>query len=185
MQPPPQGGGSSKTALIVVIAVLVVAIVGGGIFFLTQDDDDDSAGDDPLRQDYIDAVGAGFTPTDLEQMGATQEDVPCIAGAMVDSIGVDRLEELGTPDEIRNETGGDPTDEELRAGLEAAFGCLDLRGVFQDEFVSRGMTEEEAGCVLDQLSDEQVEDLMAAGLDQDEAAANTILEPAVSACGLS
>jgi hypothetical protein len=153
--PPAQQPGSSgpSTGLLVGLGVLVLVLIGGIAFVLLGKDDDDggdtatgettttTAGGDPgttapettdppddggdgSNDAIVDAIGQGI----LEGSGGVlnEEEANCMAAAMVDEIGVDRLVELGLE---ASDGSSDPLDvlttDEQDAVFNAMLGCVD------------------------------------------------------------
>lgn len=117
--------------LLVVLGILVVAAAGvGAAYFLTQDDNGD-------RDGYIDAVA--FLVQDGSDL--SESEARCLAETTVDVVGVDALEEVATPEEIRDNPDRSLTDHgiEIDSGQGSDFfdgmvGCLDVRQRFIDGF---------------------------------------------------
>jgi hypothetical protein len=154
--PPAQQPGSSgpSTGLLVGLGVLVLVLIGGIAFVLLGKDDDGddtatgettttTAGGDPTTtastpdttdpsddggEGSNDAIVGAIAQGILEGSGGVlnEEEANCMAGAMVDEIGVDRLIELGLE---ANDGSSDPLDvlttEEQDAVFDAMLNCVD------------------------------------------------------------
>jgi hypothetical protein len=87
---------------------------------------------------YIDAMMADFSKTD---QSITEPQARCMAGKMVDVVGVAALEKAGvTPADVTNNTlvfgSFKPTDQQAEAMLDGVFTCVDFGKVFADQLVS-------------------------------------------------
>jgi hypothetical protein len=149
--PPAQPSSSGpSTGLLVGLGVLVLVLIGGIVFVLMGNDDD---GDDTATDGQeTTTTAAGTDPTDpgttappdggesggalvdamaegiLSSSGGVlnEEEAQCMAQAMIDEVGVDRLVELGLE---ANDGSSDPLDsltsEEQDAVYGAVLGCMD------------------------------------------------------------
>lgn len=176
-QPPPPGppGGQwgqpapkrTNPLIFVAIGVVALIVVGAGAFVLLS-------GDDGQRDEYVEALTEGYVAGQAEQpenslrKDLNEEDLHCTAEVMVDTMGVDRLEDHYTPDELRTEAsdpdfelleGENPTEEEagqLVDGLEQCWGIFDKQRELvrtQQESDPR-IPEEFTNCTMDALDDE-------------------------------
>lgn len=133
-------------------AVLVLALGAAAC------SDSDGGGDDASSergQEYVDAIAQaiGVAP------GVPAERTECIAGAFVQGIGVDGLEDRGTPEDFadRNASVGDLTMDESQA--EAAYEhlgtCSDPRELLVQSVVSSmDLSDEGDTCVDDAVDDD-------------------------------
>ena len=109
------------------------------------------------RADYVAALGA-------EGEGFTKEESECAAGAMVDVVGVDTLEDAGAFDKIQSNPEGSLSDfgveltdaqgSQLYQGLNE---CKDLRALFQETLATSGLTPALAECVLGKIDEATLE----------------------------
>ena len=148
--PPAQPTSSGpSTGLLVGLAVLVLVLIGGIAFVLLGKDDgnDTATGDDTSTNPTTtgsdpndptttapDSSGSGDALVDAMAEGILQgsggvlneEEAQCMAQAMIDEVGVDRLVELGIE---ANDGTTDPLDsltsEEQDAVYNAMLGCMD------------------------------------------------------------
>lgn len=126
------------------------------------------------RADYVTALGGAGE-------GFTEEESTCAAGAMVDVVGVDALEDADAFDKIQENPDGSLSDfgveisdeqgSQLYAGLNE---CKDLRAFFQETLATSGLTPELAQCVMDKIDEPTLEAIIVtsftegdAGLDAD------------------
>ena len=144
------------TAGLVAAALVVLGACGG--------DDGGDAG----RDDYVDALVATMDP---ESDFPPEEDRPCVAGAMVDAVGVESLSEAVSPDEIAEagtdfdpqEAGFDIGEAEAQAYYDGLGECMDVRARFVESLSEdMGMSGEDVECLDQALSDEMVRDLFVA-----------------------
>jgi hypothetical protein len=105
------------------------------------------------RADYVRALGGAGE-------GFTEEESTCAAGAMVDVVGVDALEDADAFDTIQDNPDGSLSDfgitlteaqgGELYAGLNE---CKDLRAFFQESLTTSGLAPDLAQCVMDKIDE--------------------------------
>jgi hypothetical protein len=157
------------------IAGMLVAVAATGLVACGGDGgaaDRTDAGHD--RDDYVTLLGGGGE-------GLTDEEAECAAGAVVDTIGVDALEEAEAWDEIQaNPDGalsefGIALDEAQTSALfDGLDRCADWRAFMTDGMVSEGMSPALAACTMDHIDDVAFERFLVltftegeAGLDAD------------------
>jgi hypothetical protein len=152
-----------------------------------------ACGDDGhSRADYVAAMGG-------EGSGFTADEAECAAGAVVDVVGVDALEEAGAFEKIQDNPDGDLSDwgivvddaqgPDLYAGLND---CKDMREFFTEALTSQGgVTPEGASCVVDGIDEATFSQMMVAGFVDGEAALDAnpefqgALEQAATDCAAS
>lgn len=163
-----------RTLGVAALAVLPLALGACG------GDDDDAGGS---GGGDVAAQVAARMMEDADESGPTQEQADCAAGKMVAAIGEDRSRELlDAPDD--SELEDLLTAEEQEAFFTAAVSCLDMRELMVEQFVSSGMTEEQANCLADEIGDERLGELAAASA-AGEAIDNSQFTDAVIACGVA
>jgi hypothetical protein len=86
---------------------------------------------------YIEAMMSDFKSTDQT---LTETQARCMAGTMVDVVGVSTLEKAGvTPADVTNNTlvfgTFKPSDQQAEAILDGIFSCVDFGKVFADQIV--------------------------------------------------
>lgn len=164
-----------KLGVVVTLAALVTACGGGG------DGEDSEA-----EAEYVAAVATVY-----ESMGVPADQIECAAGAYVDVMGVDRLQDEASPDEMRD----DPELTPMSLGIEledndgddffAGFSeCLDPREFL---FTSIGGGDPTLVACLDEgIDDETVQQVVvAAFLDAEQAvdsSADTAITEVYSQC---
>jgi hypothetical protein len=87
---------------------------------------------------YIEAMMSDFGSSD---QSLTKPQAQCMAGKMVDVVGVAALEKAGvSPADVTNNTlvfgKFKPTDQQAEAMLDGIFSCVDFGKVFADQIVS-------------------------------------------------
>jgi len=87
---------------------------------------------------YIDAMMADFSKS---EQSITTAQARCMAGKMVDVVGVAALEKAGvTPADVTNNTlvfgSFKPTDQQAEAMLDGIFTCVDFGKILADQLVS-------------------------------------------------
>lgn len=141
----------------IVLAVLAVVVVGGGIVVVTQGGD----GRTDEEQAYVDAL-AGYTEAQqAEDLDFGAEESLCFATAIVDTVGVDRLQEVATPEEF--ETGGEdpPLDavqidrRQAEAIYDDSSGCIDYRQILLNNASLEPLPEAQIEC-LDRILTEDL-----------------------------
>ncbi len=116
------------------------------------------------------------------------EDARCAAEKMVDGIGADRMKELDDSSLTDVGLGSlDLTDSEITVVVDALSECVDLNAFMVAE-LSGQFGEEAANCLIDELGDDFVNQLMAAGISGDDPTAQpSFLEKMTTAsttCGI-
>jgi hypothetical protein len=157
----------------------------------TEPGDDGRAAGDGSAEPYIDALEPGIAESGL----ATGEDARCIAGAVIETIGVDRLEEEGVdPDDLAgsaelSELGLD--EEDLDADtLAGELGACDLSGFVSAAVAASGdvtLSQESIDCVGQEIDQEPVSRGLAGGIaggdtEEFEAEFGRALAEAMSQC---
>jgi hypothetical protein len=180
----------NNTPLIILAVVVAVAVVGGGVFLLTQ-----GGGRSEEEEAYIDALAessersqGGDAPIEL-----SGEEHRCLATAAVDTVGVERLQEIGTPEEIRQDDSGEPLNdidlnlEEAGTYYDSANGCVDFREIFMADIEEAGLSQDQIDCVDRAINDQILRDLLVAEFAEDEDAqdeANDAADEATEECDL-
>jgi hypothetical protein len=165
-----------------------VLVVGVGVVLLARGGD----GRSEEEQAYVDAV-ADSGAEESEELGFSAEETRCYAGAIVDAVGVDRLREHATPEEIRERGGEGSFDAfELDRGqaetlYDSASDCIDFRQLLVDLSRAEGLSGAQADCFEEALTEDLVGDFMLAvfaeGDESDEAAAAVrAIEEAAAPC---
>ncbi len=158
-----------KSALMVVGVVSLVSCGGGG--------SGSSGGASAAEEPYVDALMSTFEQD--ETLPLEEDQVRCLAEGVVKVIGVDGFEKAGmSPADIEGGAGLDSmetlTDEQANDFLNLLFDgeCFDFEKLLTDAFMEQGggaMTEEQAGCMAEQFTqDEAFKELFAAGLKGDD-----------------
>lgn len=172
----PAGGRPRRprTRLIVALAVIAVLVVGVGVVALARGGD----GRSEEEQAYVDAV-ADSGAEESEELDFSAEETRCYAGAIVDAVGVDRLREHATPEEIRERGGEGSFDAfELDRGqaetlYDRASDCIDFRQVLVNALGAEGLSGAQADCFEEALTEDLARDVMLAvfaeGAESDEA----------------
>jgi hypothetical protein len=192
---PPYGGPPRRnnTALIVIVAVIAVVLVGGGVFLLTQGGDERSE----EEQAYVDAITDGVLASQEESDAGfelTEDQARCYSEGIVDTVGIERLRDAATPEEIRNADEEDPL-ESVDLDLQQAGdfygrtdGCIDWRNVFMQSIeAGGGLSDEQIDCVGRTLPDDVLRDLLVAQFAEDEDAeeeAGDAADEATESCDL-
>lgn len=132
--------------------------------------DDDSGGDD--LKAYQEALSGSIAVDDIsEDFAFTDENADCVAGDAVDVIGIDRLEEVGDPDEVAEATSTDLSvfelDQDELDQISASFlDCVDgAEEALRDEFLAGTELEgEQAECVSDLVDRDVLIRILSTGL---------------------
>jgi hypothetical protein len=141
-------------------AGLLLVMAGLGTVACSDDSGHDKA-------DYVAALGGDASE------GFTAEESQCAAGAMVDVVGVDALEDAGAFDKIQDDPNGSLADfgveitEAQGSELYAALNeCKDLRTFFQESLVTSGLSPALAECVIGKIDDATFERIIVTGFAQ-------------------
>jgi hypothetical protein len=152
------------------LAVFVAAAMGLALVSCSDGDDDATApageeeaqqsdggndnpsSDDPERQAYIDAFVTSSSDDEL-----TEEENQCFGAAIVDSVGVEKLSAVATPDEVSQAAGSVPSDlgvevtqEEGEAFYDSVSECVDIEELFAQGIAGDDSVPQEAkDCLVD------------------------------------
>jgi hypothetical protein len=138
-------------------------IVLSGLLFIAACGDDDGGGGSDLsaeEQEYVDAAMAEFDPAEAEPL--TEDDARCVVTSMVESLGVDRLEELGITPETFGDDDGAPfpeglTEDEANSVVDGFDGCLDLSALFAESMAGDPSIDDETKeCLADAFDSDTV-----------------------------
>lgn len=135
----------------------------------------DAGGDADLAA-YADALATSFKDDpDNQDLGLADEEIECFADDAVEVIGLERLQEQGTPEELVTDTDIDLTELELdeaeRSEIAASlFGCADgLVERLQEQLVAEtGLQGEQATCVTELFTEEVLVEVFTASLSGDD-----------------
>ena len=147
-------------------------IVLSGLLFLAACGDDDGGGGDlsSEEQEYVDAAMAEFDPEEAEPL--TEDDARCVVTSMVESLGVDRLEELGITPETFGSEDGAPfpeglTEDEANDVVDGFDSCIDLPALFTDQMAADDTIDEETKeCLADAFDEDTIRSLFVTMLTQ-------------------
>ncbi|HYZ98390.1 MAG TPA: hypothetical protein VE575_06540 [Acidimicrobiales bacterium] len=180
----------------VVVAVLVVGVLGtacgddgggrdGGDVFGGGDGGGSGAEASSERgQEYVEALRESAD----DDENFTQEEVDCLATAMVEAVGVDNLDNVTSPDELADsdlsEVGLTLDEQQGDALWEEMGGCLDFRQLFLDQLEQdQGLPAEAVDCLDGAMSDDFLQRVFVTSLvegeealDQDEELNDELLE---------
>ncbi|MGH9211591.1 MAG: hypothetical protein ACRD2C_13040 [Acidimicrobiales bacterium] len=146
-----------------VIALALVLAVGPGC---AGGDGDGGGG---TRQDYVAALVDASSEAEGGTLTADQET--CFAEAIVDAVGVERLADEVSPDEIREEgntsvvdLGVEVDESDGAAYYESVSQCADLRAVLvQSEVGTAEITDAATACFERNLTDDLIRELFETG----------------------
>ena len=140
-----------------------------------DDDADDSSDGDVSAElkPYADALATSYAADDIaDDFTFTEENADCIATRSVRVVGIDRLEAVGTPDEVITATAEDLAvfdldQAELDKIASAFLECVDdAEELLGDAFLSGdpSLTEEQSACVADLVDRDLLIRILSAGL---------------------
>ncbi len=136
-----------KVAVLILALTLGLAACGGG----------GGAGSGE-NQALADAIAAEMTAdTTPGNPFAKAEDAQCFADGMVGALGVERLAALGVTAESATSAEtvmGELTAEEQGKVADVALSCIDLSKAIIDGAVAAGLSEDQAQCLADSLSED-------------------------------
>lgn len=142
-------------------------------------------------QPYADALATSFTADDIaDDFAFTDENAECVAAESVEVVGIDRLEAVGTPDEVITATTDDLaafdlTQPELDRISEAFLDCVDdSEALLEDAFLEGAqLNAEQSQCVADLVDRELLVRILSAGIGgQDPEAALADVQSDFLAC---
>ena len=169
-----------RSWLLVIGVVLVFAAGCGdddseseGSTDAASENEPEGAGDlSDEEQAYVDEAVNGFDAERDAPM--TEDDARCIATSMVQTIGVERLEEMGFTPESFSEDGDLPEGAVTEADAEVIVSgmaeCIDMRELFLAGFTEdESLSPETIDCLTEQFDEELVTNLMVVLLSEGEA----------------
>lgn len=154
-------------------SVMLLGGCGGG-----EEDEAKTAISDYLMQQQEDA----------QMIELKEDEADCIAGDMVDGIGVDQLEEYGflNEDGSINEEAQIPkmSEEDSEVMVDAMFDCTDVMATMRKELGTAmgGQTPEVQQCLEDALTEDMVRAVLVATFSGDQAGAQRELMGPLGAC---
>jgi hypothetical protein len=148
--------------LALVVAALVLAACGG---------------DDPLIQAMADDM-----VTQADGLSYDSEEALCVATSSYDSLGSDRLAELGVTVESPDLLDARVTETEAASLVDGLYGCLDVNQMIITQVTATGLPESAAQCIIDDLGDDAVRQLMIDQFEGDELQLGPKAQSAMLAC---
>ncbi len=140
---------------------------------------------DGIETQLAAAVADGILDSSDETFPIDPAQADCVAAAVVDALGVERLLVVGAGAE-----GDDPfadgavTPDEGGAIADGFLSCVDIRQVFLDQFRAEGVPEETAICLADAIDEEALRSLFAAEFTGQEVDPDALLGSALETCGV-
>jgi len=120
--------------------------------------------------------------SDNSELLITDEESVCIGESLVDSIGVERFKDMGiTAEDISGFDDAEITDDEEKQIAQSMVQCIGGKEFFDRAFSASGMPEETVDCLLNEFTDEQIDEL-ALEMNSDSADAPKAFEDAVQKC---
>ena len=147
--------------------IIVIALVG--LLGLAACGGDDGPGLD----EYADALAAAILADDDDDaLETTEDEAQCIGDATAPIIGLDALEEVGTPEDVEELAEDDLEDFDLSDGqaidvASVTFDCVDSMVQQLIEDIGTGSDEADE-CLADVLGKEDLVPLLAVGLQGDD-----------------
>jgi len=112
-------------------------------------------GDDPLIQ----AMADDMVSQDAG-LSSDPDEALCVSQASYDSLGAERLEELGVTVDNPDLTDAEVTPGEAEALVDGLYDCLDVNAMIIAQVTELGLPEANAKCAVDGLGPEAVRQLM-------------------------
>ncbi|MGV3759402.1 MAG: hypothetical protein ACO1PW_07635 [Actinomycetota bacterium] len=151
-------------------------IVLSGLLFLAACGDDDGGGGggdlSSAEQEYVDAAMAEFDPEEAEPL--TEDDARCVVTSMVETLGTDRLEELGITPETFGSEDGAPfpeglSEDEANGVVDGFDDCLDLGALFTESMAADDSIDDETKeCLADAFDGDVIRRLFVTMLTEGE-----------------
>lgn len=109
---------------------------------------------------------------DILNDGSPMTDDPaearCVADAIVDGVGEERLRELGmTPDDVGDMDDYDFTEGEFNTIVDALFGCVDVRATLATS-LGAGLPPEQTDCIAGALDEDTLRGIIVGSMGADE-----------------
>ncbi len=113
------------------------------------------------------SLSASFQEEDLGGLEVKEEQADCMAGDIVDGVGVDQLKEYEILDEDAkvNEDleSAELSEEDSDTVAAALVDCIGTETIVEEQIIQEGMTEEQQDCVKETMSEESLKGLISAG----------------------
>jgi hypothetical protein len=156
-----------RLAAVATAAALTLALGACG-------DDDGGSSASSEEQPYVDAAAASLAAE--EDTPFTEEESECVATLMVQTIGVDRLEEAGIePADFQDsdldlsEAGIEYSAEDQEAIANGLGDCVDVVDLFAESMAADGeVADEDIECMRDNVDEEQITALLASSFGGEE-----------------
>jgi len=181
-----------KVAAAVCAAMFVLTGCGGG------DDEGGGGGGEASQEDSQTSEAKENIKSSLKEQGTdafggvslSDEQAGCMADGVVDEVGVEKLQEYKLVDADLQWTGGEGEAAKLSADdADSVAGvvtdCIDFQKVFEDQINSESetqLTQEQADCLGDALTDDVVRDALSAQLQGESSDPTEELTGALMGC---
>lgn len=121
----------------------------------TEDSTDTTLGDDATEAQVVDALGDELLKSG--DLGTDATATKCVAQKMVDIVGVDKLKELNDLNTLDSATALELAQTWVPCGI-------DIKGMFEKQMQTSGMTSAQASCITDKIDEDLIEKMLAAGM---------------------
>lgn len=139
---------------------------------------------DDLEGALAAAVKKGMLEESNAEFPITDEQAECVAGDLVDALGVERLLIVGATGDGDPFAAGAVTDSEAEAVANGFVDCVDMRQLFIDQFQSQGIPAEVSECLAGEISEDNLRALFTAQFSGEEVDPKTLLGTALQTCGV-
>lgn len=130
------------------------------------------------------AVKEGMLEESNAEFPVTDEEADCVAGDLVEALGVERLLVVGATGEGDPFAAGAVTGAEAEAVANGFVDCVDMRQLFVDQFESQGIPAEVADCLAGEIAEDDLRALFTAQFSGEEVDPETLLGSALETCGV-
>ena len=93
-------------------------------------------------------------------LSSDPDEALCVSQASYDSLGSDRLDELGVTVDNPDLTDAAVTNDEAVALVDGLYGCLDVNQMIITQITALGLPEASAQCAVDGLGADSIRQLM-------------------------
>ena len=161
--PGPGRGAPNRLPLVLGGVLVVVVLVVGAVLLLRGDDEGGGDGEGGERQAYVEAIAANMA-AEGSPMSASERE--CVAGTVVDVMGLETFQEQVTPEELASDPetslrdrGMVPDEQQAADVYDGMSECVDVRALMGETLTAQ-VGSEVADCVLDAVDDALLERLI-------------------------
>jgi hypothetical protein len=134
------------------------------------------------------SLSESFQKQDLGGMTVEEEQADCMAGDIVDGVGVDQLKEYDILDDegkVNEDLENAELNEEDADTVSAALvDCIGAETIVEEQVIQEGMTKPQQECVKETMDEDRLKDLISVGFQGGDASNEAVqkLQEDMTAC---